>query len=785
MAGKFAKIDFGVSSSDNEDKSIDGNGAVDSGNDSFVDSGNVSDGEDVTDDTKDDFVPVFNFDKKRSSSSSSVPAVSGGLSYSSSGHVSYPSSSSVSSPSFEGDDFDNDFDDSVVNSDYDEYSEFDDSSSEDEAVSLSSLWGDDDEDTDDADEVDNGVSSVSDVNNLANDGINNLANDSVDVGMVDDDSSDDEDDLLSVSGDGDSGSRLSFNPFLLDDDDEEDSVPDSGSDDVTSSSSVDSSVSDSFVNPFVEDDEDAGISGVGSSGVGSDDTVENVLADDDDRFEGFGDKGSVGDVSSVSASFSESLLGDVRALADRGVVVGEGGFGDVSGVVGATLPGVVSSSSSDSDGVSGNGVSSSSGSSFSSGGDSVVVRRRRSDAGNFVRGSVEEVVVSSPSSSGDSGSSSSSGSRSGGLSSSRVSNGELEFFRKLGSRSGSASALSEERVNSLRGRVDGVESEAGRKARSVLLGQLGEVDLLRRGSKVRFSEKDRDTLQLLVLFRYMTAAHVARAFSQSIRTAQTRLAKLKRQGLVVDRALFGSRSIWFVSEAGLLLSGLDLNRVTDSKLTYSMFPHQFTVNHVAANVWGANVNVLNLDDFPARNRVSEKGVPVFGERLVSELEIQSSLSKIRLFDKADVFAPQLRSNVDEAFTRWERSGGVSFGESPEMVLGNEYMWALLPPANLRKAYHVPDLVVKRDRNADGSPESIAVEVEINNKLSDKYDTILRSYRADSRMYKKVVWVCKSIGPARKLEKLGREFGLVQEGRLEILPVLTEDGVFKGRDLWLL
>ena len=128
---------------------------------------------------------------------------------------------------------------------------------------------------------------------------------------------------------------------------------------------------------------------------------------------------------------------------------------------------------------------------------------------------------------------------------------------------------------------------------------------------------------------------------------------------------------------------------------------------------------------------------------------------------------------------------MSFGESPEFQIGNEYMWALLPPASLRKAYHIPDLVVKRQRNDDGSPESIAVEVEISNKDMDSYEKVLRAYRADDRIFKKVVWVCKSIGPARKLETIAKNIGLWQEGRIEILPVITEHGIFKERDMWFI
>ena len=360
---------------------------------------------------------------------------------------------------------------------------------------------------------------------------------------------------------------------------------------------------------------------------------------------------------------------------------------------------------------------------------------------------------------------------------------ELGFFRNLSSTK-SGVLNDESLVRALRGPVSGKESAGERRERLRLHGQgLRGRRVFERGSRLRFSGRDREVLRFLAMFRYATDSQLSRMFSVVPRTMLNRLLKLRKQGLVIDRKMYGARPIWFLTEAGLLLSGLDLPRVTESKLTFSMFPHQFTVNHVAANLWGANVNVLGLKDFPAKNRVDGQGVVTFGEELVSELEIQSSFGKIKMFDKAEVYRPGLLKSIANEFQVWEESGGVSFGPSPEMVLGNEYMWALMPPTIVGLAYHVPDLVVKRERAADGSPRSIAVEVEINNKPTHNYEKTLRAYRDDMRLYEKVVWVCKNIGPARKLENIAKEIGLWQEGRIEILPIVTADGVFKERDLW--
>lgn len=365
----------------------------------------------------------------------------------------------------------------------------------------------------------------------------------------------------------------------------------------------------------------------------------------------------------------------------------------------------------------------------------------------------------------------------------RLNGAELEFFKNAQiNRTTALSNPSE--IERLRGPVSRNETEVERRERSkhiarVAAGRKGMIS----GSRARFGQKEREVLEFLAMFRYATDHQLARMFSEAPGTAYNRLKRLRQQGLVIDKKIYGARPIWFLTDAGLIISGYDLPRITESKLTFSMFPHQFTVNNTAANLWGANIDVLGLHDYPSKFRVNSKGEFTFGENLVSELEIQSSFGKVKSFEKADVFRPALMSNIDREFAKWKNAGGPESGPSPEMHYGNEYMWSLMPPYNIHLAYHVPDLVVKRNRNSDGSPNSIAVEIEISNKAADSYEKTLLAYKADKRLYGKVIWVCKSAGPAGKIERIAKDIGLWQEGRIDVVPIVTENGVFKDRDLW--
>lgn len=362
---------------------------------------------------------------------------------------------------------------------------------------------------------------------------------------------------------------------------------------------------------------------------------------------------------------------------------------------------------------------------------------------------------------------------------------ELEFFKNLGASKRSV-AHGDFDVDPLRAPVGVSESEVERKERIEKITRVvGGRDAYRRNRKFTFGVKDKEMLEFLAMFRYATSHTMSSMFSEAQSTSYSRLKKLRGQGLVIDKKLIGSEPVWFLTDAGMLLSGYDLPKLTEARMTYSMFPHQFTVNHVAANLWGGNINVLNEKEYPVFNRVDDKGREVAGDELVSEFLVQSSFGKLKLLEKADVYLPVIKGKIERAFRQWRDAGGVEFGPSPEQVFGNEYMWVLFPPMSVRLSYHVPDLVVSRPRSADGSPNSVAIEVELANKSEESYRKTLQAYRYSDDIYSEVVWVVRRPGAARKLKRVAEETNLLKEGRLRIVPIITEDGVFKGKDLWTL
>lgn len=312
-----------------------------------------------------------------------------------------------------------------------------------------------------------------------------------------------------------------------------------------------------------------------------------------------------------------------------------------------------------------------------------------------------------------------------------------------------------------------------------------------KGRRYRTTVGDMAFLEFLVKFKFANARIMRWINKESQNRAWRKLNRLRDSGLVHSKTIIGIPDLFGATEAGVALTGYTLNpglRPMPKNITISA---TMGINYIAACLWFNSINVLNLEDFPASNRkipVQEDGRDrVVGEMLVSELEIRSSLGKEinphsttmkslgdeRLYDV-------ISSNVREAVEAWEDGG--RFGESPEFHLGNEYMWILYPQGALTLSYHVPDLVVKRDRGPNGEPNSIAVELERHEVSGDKYEKVMLAYKLDEHLYKEVVWVTPNTRTARALEIAAKQVGFT---RYRIIPIITEDGTYTKPDIWMI
>ena len=79
----------------------------------------------------------------------------------------------------------------------------------------------------------------------------------------------------------------------------------------------------------------------------------------------------------------------------------------------------------------------------------------------------------------------------------------------------------------------------------------------------------------------------------------------------------------------------------------------------------------------------------------------------------------------------------------------------VPPTN----EHIPDLVVARERAADGHPRHIAIELELTEKPLPEWKRILRWYRNDGDMYEKIYYLTQKRSIAYGLRRADAEVGL--------------------------
>lgn len=362
---------------------------------------------------------------------------------------------------------------------------------------------------------------------------------------------------------------------------------------------------------------------------------------------------------------------------------------------------------------------------------------------------------------------------------------------------------------------DKQETREQRIRRERLIRQaIGGEEALKRNSKLRVTPKQIDDMRFLAMFRYANAKQVGKKNAEREDTARKRLNRLRDRGLVLSNKIYGTKPVYFLSEEGMILAGYNYKTMMKSDINLSSLSHTFGINHLAACLHGANVDVLGFSDafgddaWPTKNRrvLTDPGsgryVMEYGESVVAEYEIQSSLGRRRQNIKGEVYKPKAQADIKVAMDSWTRDledlKRVEDREekrrllrehvfsSPEMIHEEEWMWALFPHNPPTLMHHVPDLVVKRPRNLDGSPNSIAVELELNLKNNmESYVKTLTAYKNDPYMYREVVWVSPSATIRNKIVKVAKDVGLWETGKIRVVPLYYEHGEWTDNQMWLL
>lgn len=299
----------------------------------------------------------------------------------------------------------------------------------------------------------------------------------------------------------------------------------------------------------------------------------------------------------------------------------------------------------------------------------------------------------------------------------------------------------------------------------------------------KFPERDINVLEFIAKFQVANVRTLRWVNNESMNTVSARMKKLQVSGLAKSFPVVALPDMWRLTSVGIAMSGYTHLNPHGAKITGHKIAQITPVNYIAACLWSHAFNVLDLDDFPTNNRLrsidsnfNSAETYVRGETLISEYEIRSSLGKIASDGGMMTAGAYARTAQDarDLISSWDGEGN-----GPEFENENEYLFILYPDDNgLQLTFHIPDLVLRRPR-VDGSPESIAVEVEMSVKDVASYKKTMLAYKLDTHLYKKVIWVTQSKTIYKRLMKAIEEVGLERE-RYEIVPLLTKDGPFKGR-----
>jgi DNA-binding MarR family transcriptional regulator len=292
------------------------------------------------------------------------------------------------------------------------------------------------------------------------------------------------------------------------------------------------------------------------------------------------------------------------------------------------------------------------------------------------------------------------------------------------------------------------------------------------GEKKNVSIQNRDVIMLrfLTRYRYAYAAQLARLIDTTPKQAMHRLNRLEEAGFVRRHVVTGKQYLWTTTKAGNLLIDSPFAPIKKGAISFATIAHTIALAEIGAELereaGGRNILGEVSDDEwqPLMNRYKfgTWGHPdgkTFGEMTVTEREIRQGQMRWR----GGRSTLEMREMVDYAVAAGE--------DAPELEEGNEGLFVVYG-ANGQDTEHVPDLVVARERGADGKPEHIAIELELTDKPLPDWQRILRWYRDNGVMYTKVIYLT----PRRQIfNGLMRANAAEQYGGLVVRKYIQEHG----------
>ena len=316
------------------------------------------------------------------------------------------------------------------------------------------------------------------------------------------------------------------------------------------------------------------------------------------------------------------------------------------------------------------------------------------------------------------------------------------------------------------------ETKAVRKAKKAReASKTGRVNKKRWERKgFRLKDTDKELLGIASRYRYVTTRTAARYLDVSHDTARRRMRKLKEVSLFTSKQVGPHQTLWLPTPSGLELINSPYKAIEKHNLGLAHLNHETGILHLGVELETAHSNPLNealtlqYKHPDLSNPTEEK---IRGNNTVTVKQMRSSQYWwMKKYGSQEAVVDK----IEEAKSIWQRN---PHQQTPELHPDNAVMWILFD----EKA-HNPDLVVARDRNPDGSPASLAIELELTSKQPVEWERILRSFK-NSWQYDKLYYLTPHESIAKKLKKINDNEVGIPEGKFIILRYMSTNGKPSG------
>ena len=266
--------------------------------------------------------------------------------------------------------------------------------------------------------------------------------------------------------------------------------------------------------------------------------------------------------------------------------------------------------------------------------------------------------------------------------------------------------------------------------------------------KIVLNERDYIMMSFMTRYRYCYSDQLSRLVGAENKDVRARLSKLEKEGYIRREVITRGQDLWLTRKAGLQMIGSPYAAIGKGQVSTLYIQHTIGVGNlgVELEMLGEGKNILGEPDFPKTNRYPygiynpDEAPSLTGEMTITEREIRSANRVLK--GGNTVTTLDLKNKVENVLSK---------PEPVERLEGNEWMFVVYG-----KGEHFPDLVIHRDRDADGKPQHIAVELELTAKDLPSWRRILKWYKEYGIMYSKVYYFTHNRTIATRLNKVIEE-----------------------------